>query len=277
MKKQNNHISDEQLSKYFDDEVSQSEQEIIGEHFNECQYCRARLKKFQQLHTIAQKSGELEPERDLWLAIENQMDLLDKEDTNPLAYKKWATAAVIILIVLSGGWWLMDHPLEEGKSDAVAITSVNQFAFDYGLYLSGLENPEIMQRFNEGYSKHTVEAAEMVDSTALPARFSLADKLPEGMSVISTYLLESACCQCNQFTLEHDGQQITVFQQPQKHPAEFTGYHKQHAKIDSADCSRVDAGEHTALTFDAGDSKYVVVGKKNDPMLTTVMHRLSGH
>lgn len=108
-------------------------------------------------------------------------------------------------------------------------------------------------------------------------RKQVFSNLPPSLSMESVYLLDSACCKCLQITLKHDGQQITIFQQPKKHPAEFTGYHIKHTKVDSADCSKVEAKDHTALTFDSGEAKYVVVGKQNDPIMATIMHRLANN
>lgn len=275
MKKQHNHISDKSLSKYFDDKITASEQDQIEAHLKRCSYCRNRLQQFQQLRTIAQKSADPEVNRNLWAAIENQLDLQDKDGSLSFNYKKWGAAAAIVLLILAGGWWIAGPSFSDMNPEDVETTTVNQFAFDYGLYLSGLDNPEIMQRFNEGYKRHKVARGGAVDSSAFQARRSFINRLPREISVVSTYLLESACCQCNQFSLEHDGQQITVFQQPKKHPAEFTGFHKKHAKIDSTDCSKVEAGSHMALAFDSGDSKYVVIGSRQDPMVPRLMDRLS--
>jgi len=276
MKKQNNHISYERLSKYFDGEIAAPEQKTIEEHLRHCSFCSRGLRQFQELHTIAEQSTDPKLTRDLWSDIEHQINLRNKDEYSSFTFKKWMVAAAISVIMLAGGWWLAGEFFDGVKShNAASVTYVNQFAFDYGLYLSGLDNPKIMKRFNEGYKKQTVETKGTVDSTALQARNRLIKRLPREISVMSTYLLESGCCQGNQFILEHDGQKVTVFQQPQKHPSEFTGYHKKHAKIDTADCSRVDAGDHTALEFDSGESKYVVVGRKNDPMLAAIMHRLT--
>ncbi len=277
MMKTHNHISDERLSKYFDGEITAGEQKAIEEHLRHCSYCNRHLHQLQQLHTIVEQSIEPELTRDLWSDIKHQIDLRNEDEYSSFTVKKWMVAAVISLIMLAGGWWLtggLSHGVRLFKS--VSVTDVNQFAFDYGLYLSGLENPEIMQQFNKGYNRQQAENGEMVDSAVLQARNNLINSLPRDISVVSIYLLESGCCQCNQYTLEYNGQQITLFQQPKKHPAEFTGYHKKHTKIDTADCSRVDAGDHTALAFDSGESKYVVVGRKNDPMLAAIMHRLTG-
>jgi len=275
MKKRNNHISDVGLSKYFDGEMTASEQQEIEEHLNQCSYCRSRLHQFQQLHALTQQSADPKPEQDLWVPIENKIDLLNEGVSNSLTYKKWLAGAAVLLIVLVGGWWMVEQSLTGVEPDTATTPYVNQFAFDYGLYLSGLQNPETMKRFNEGYKRHKVELASMAEPTIPGGDTAFLNTLPQGFSIESAYLLESACCQCNQYILEHNGRHITVFQQPKKHPAEFTGFHKKHAKIDSTDCSKVETDSHVAYTFDSGDSKYVVVGKQQDPMVPRIMNQLA--
>jgi len=268
MKTENNHITDQRLSRYLDNEVQVSEHGTMENHLSECEYCRERLRKFRQLREVSRRRQASTMQRDLWPSISSQIDLLGQETRSYSRYKKWIAAAAMVLIVLLGGWAFMGDQFQASRQQVQSSTAVNQYAFDYGLYLSGLTSPKFMQRFNAGYNRQPADSI-------ISQSGQLMTKLPQGFSVISTYLLESACCTCTQFKLQHNGQEITVFKQPKKHPAEFTGFHKKHAKIDSSDCSKVEAGDHLALTFDSGDSKYVVVGNRQDPMVTTVMHRLN--
>lgn len=275
MKEQNNHISDKRLSAYFDDEIPASEKKSIERHLNECGYCQNRLDQFNQLHEISQQGPEPVLQRDLWTSIDSQIDSLPNTEVPSASYKKWIAAAAIILITLAGGWLLLEEKIGAMEQDSPTDTSVNQYAFDYGLYLSGLDNPDIMKKFNDGYKRKKVELAGMAESSTVQADSAVLKNLPQGFSLESAYLLESACCQCRQYTLQRNGKQITVFQQPKKHPAEFTGYHQKHATINSSDCSKIETKKHTALSFDAGNSKYVVVGSSQNPMLPAVMHQLN--
>lgn len=274
MKKQNNHISDEQLSEYFDREVSSSTREEMEKHLENCEYCCNRLNHYKQLREISRQKPEPKLKRDLWPSINSQIDLLDDQEEPPRNYKHWTAAAAVLLVVLTAVWMLLEKPFGGMAEDPQTTETVNQYAFDYGLYLSGLENPALMQQFNNGYKRQEVTLAGANDVATSRPDTNLINSLPKSFSMKSMHLLESACCQCNQYTLEHNGQQITIFKQPKKHPAEFTGYHQKHVTIDSTDCSKIEADGYTALSFDSGDSKYVVVGKRQDPMLPEVMHRL---
>lgn len=278
MKKHNNHISDERLSKYFDGEIPASDQKDIEKHLEECGYCSNRLARYRKLREISGKNPNPELKRDLWPSINSQINVLDDQKKSVKNYKQWAAIAVMLLIVLTGSWMLLGEPFGAMDEDPQTAETVNQYAFDYGLFLSGLQNSELMQQFNNGYKRQEVTLAGANDVSTSRPDTNLINSLPKSFSIESRYLLESACCQCNQYTVEHNGQQITIFQQPKKHPAEFTGYHQKHATIDSTDCSKIETDDYTALSFDSGDSKYVVVGKRQDPMLPEVMHRLqNGH
>lgn len=275
MKKKNNHISDELLSEYLDNEVPEAECKDIEKHLGSCDYCRDRLGKFRQIREVSRQRPEPTIGRDLWTSIESQIDSLDKKTSTDNRFKKSISVIAIVLIVVAGGWMLAGNQFRASEQKIPSPATVNQYAFDYGLYLSGLSNPQLMQQFSKGYNRHKVKAVAGGDSVALKIRSELLGRLPKGFSMKSIYYLESACCRCTQFTLQHAGKEITVFKQPKKHPAEFTGYHQKHATIDSSDCSKVEAENHMALTFDAGDSRYVIVGSRRDPMLSTVMHKLN--
>lgn len=275
MKKQNGHISEERLSLYFDDEITVFEKKVIEQHLQECDYCRRRLAEINQLHEIVRQSPEPLLKKDLWASINNQIESSPSREHSWGNYKKWVAAAAIVLLALTGGWWLLGEQFNVIEKDSLPITSINQYAFDYGFYLSGLDSPELMKQFNNGYKRQKIELAGMTESSDIRKGLALLNNLPQNFFLESAYLLESACCQCQQFTLKHNEKQITVFKQPKKHPAEFTGFHKKHTKIDSTDCSKVETEHYMALTFDSGDSKYVVVGEQQDPMVPKIMNQLT--
>lgn len=275
--KQNSHISDERLSRYLDDEISASEKPVIEKHLKECECCRNRLEQFDFLHEAILRSPEPAMGSDVWASINNQIDSSVKTNEQKSRYKRWVAVAAVFLVVFTSGWLALGQQFNGFLAGPETTAFVNPFAFDYGLYLSGLNEPELMQQFNEGYKRQRVKLEEAVSALGLQSDSRVFSNLPPSLSMESVYLLDSACCKCLQITLKHDGQQITIFQQPKKHPAEFTGYHIKHTKVDSADCSKVEAKDHTALTFDSGEAKYVVVGKQNDPIMATIMHRLANN
>lgn len=260
---------------YFDEEVSKSEKHKIEKHVDQCEFCRNRLHQFQSLRSITHKGADPRPNRDLWPPIREQINEMDKNTSEPFIFTNRIITVLAVITVLAGSWLITGSFTSDQKSESNTPHFVNQFAFDYGLYLSGLENPDLMNDFNRGYKRYE---ANIMDSLESDRHNRLLSKLPQHISVVSKYLLTSACCYCNQYTLEHNGKQVTIFQQPKKHPVEFSGFHKEHAEIEGKNCSKIEAENHTALAFESGDSKYVVVGKKNDPVLSTIMHRITeGH
>lgn len=274
-----NHVTDKTFSRYLDNKISNAEKADLKHHFNGCRRCRNRLNLLKVLHKSVQQIPEPAMKRDVWASVEREISASNRSKKHHSRYSRWLMAAAVLLILITGGWLLPDNPYKgfltgcESKITAYA----NPYAYDYGLYLSGLENPPSMRQFNEGYQRQKVDMEEAVSSLDLSKRSEVWQNLPEDFSIESVYLLDSACCKCMQINLEYDDQRITIFQQPEKHPLEFTGYHQKHMEIESTDCSVVSGENHDALTFIAKDAQYVVVGEQNDPMLATLMDRLSHH
>lgn len=274
---QSDHLSDEDISRYLDDSLSADRRQQVEHHLRTCESCEQRFRQFQYIQKSARQQTAPTLNKNLWAAVRNRVEISEVKDPVDFSFSflKQAAVVLIVLLIAAGVGIISNNYLNTPSTSTNSGNKVNQFAFDYGLYLSGLEEPSGLESFVNGYNRTPITIERVFSEYSSRYSLDLYKKLPREAKVDSAFTLESACCHCLQFVIHYGDNRIAVFQQPRKHPAEFTGFHKKHTKRDSLNFITVDAGNYRAYSMESGQSQYVMIGKRNDPMLTSLLKRLS--
>jgi len=275
MKEQNNpHISDEQLSRFLDNELNPDSRQSLENHLKTCDFCSNRMEQFKLVRKNIYQYQKRELPSHIWHNIKHDIQPSEIEKTTFFlsnTFNKLSAAAVILIIMLVGFLLVSQstrHGIFSGCTRMAAVQDTS--AIDYGLYLTGLNQPAVMNRFVKTYNRKPVSVTHFINNESNKSYLTPLKNL--GAELGTAYLLSNNSIQIN---LNHSNGQITVFKQPIDHPLRFSGYKMNDTKIDSTECTKVESDQHEALMFHSQEVQYVVIGQKQDPMLTAVFDQLT--
>lgn len=274
------HIPDEQLSAYFDGELSPEEKALVERHVAACTDCRKRLAALETMRRTVLAVSDTPVSDALWDRIERALP--EKEAERPRKARltslytwrmqQWAVAAVL-LIAIAAGALLVVTTSETGPETAYR-EAADPYGFDYGLYLAALTEPARMEQFDATYNRQQISLQEALIAAHVPADRNLVADIPAGLDLKAVYVLTSAATQSMQVTYRHDRAEIAVFRQPKGYPVLFAGYEIEPVAISGKQCLMVDDGTYCAITFATEQAQYVVIGRRDDLIVAQVIDEL---
>ncbi len=269
------------LSAYYDDELSSGQRTAVAEHLAGCDDCARELEGFRNLSTLAEGLAHPEPPTHIWQQLEEQLDGDDARstaspagrvrddavNTRPAgpAVRRWgwtrkpvvrfglAMAAAVLIAVgwLSSANWF--------KHDAD-----HQIAAVFGAYLEEFRrDPHAAQQILlTKYEGQAVDAEQAIHT--LGYRPVVANGMPEGYSVESTYVIKMPCCICVQCLCKRsDGTTIAIFEHDDEEPDWFGDRPETEAICNGKRCSIVDLGDRIAATWRHDKRHITVVGMRD--------------
>jgi len=264
----------ELLSAYFDDELSSDERTAVAEHLADCEQCSAELAKFERLSGMARELATPMPPAQIWSQLERQLGGTRNEERvqpsrhlSPWSHsiQRMVAVAATILVTAGLGWW--GYSTWSSHGDHAGFTA------EFGHYLDEFaRDPAMAQRFLLAkYEGRAVDAQQAVRQVGY--RPAVADGVPEGYSVESTYVMKMPCCTCVQCLCNRtDGTTIAIFEHDDEETREWFGDRPQgSASCNGTICSLVELDQRIAASWKRDKRHLTVVGLRNVAELTDLV------
>jgi len=255
----------ELLSAFHDDEHSLDERAAVAEHLAGCHDCTRELQRFRSLSAVAKGLVHPEPPTDMWRQLEEQLDAgqASRSQRTTIPYRAaWtrkpavrlglAVAAAVVIIV---GWF--------GSSNWSEHDANRQVAAIFGGFLDEFQHDPhaAQQELVAKYDGQAVNAEQAVHTVGY--RPAVANGMPDGYSVQTTYATRMPCCTCVHCLCKRDdGTMIAVFEHDDA-PDWFGDRPESKAICNGTQCSIVDLGNRLAATWRRGKQYITVVGAKD--------------
>ncbi len=274
------HISAEHLTALFDDELPPDEAAEVRRHVTSCAECLETLADMERTRQAAQMLPDYPVSDEVWHRIEGRLpqkarviSLFSRVSFFSRPVRQWAMAAAVVVAIAIGALIATGSlgPFSERGPATVQHRATNPLAFDYGLYLAALTEPVRMQQFVAKYNRRQVTLQQALAALDVPVEEKLLAEVPAGLDLKAVYVLDNACCQSVQVTYQHNGSEVILFRQPKGLPVQFAGYEIEPAAVGGKHCLMVDSGRYCAITFSTEQAQYVVIGRRDDPMVAQVI------
>lgn len=267
------HISAARLGAYHDGELSPPDAADVTAHTASCDACRARLEQLDRLERLTSALPEPQPASDLWPGIQAAFASHDTPGaSSPWRSPAWRyAAAAAVIAILIGGLAVLGPPKGIFQTP---VQTAELFGFDYGPFLTGLNEPAKMAQFERTYRRREVSIEEALSMADMPVDRDLLERIPAGLDLKAVYVLSTQAARAVQISYGHNGSEISVFRQPEGLPVRFAGYRIEAAAVGSTKCLMVDTGRYCAITFSSRDAQYVVIGRNDDMEVARVIDEL---
>lgn len=269
------HISAAQLAAYHDGQLAHADADRVRAHASYCDECRDQLEAMDRVDRAVLTLDEPKPTRDLWPGVEAALGSHRAPMRSAMFLlrspaRRWAAAAVVAAMLIGG--LLALGPLQN-VLHAPGQTA-ERFGFDYGSFLTGLNQPDKMERFERAYQRRQLTIEEALSAVDVSVDRDLLERIPAGLDLKAVYILSNQTARAVQISYARSGSEISVFKQPEGLPVRFAGYRIEPAAIGSKKCLMVDTGRFCAITFSADDGQYVVIGRNDDMRVARLIDEL---
>ena len=267
------HITAEQLSAFFDGELTPGDAAIVERHVAECTECLEELSAMERTRRAMHMLPTPPASENLWDRIEGALP--KKAPLIPLftqPVQRWAVAAALLVAVAIGT--LVVNPLglvPEIGPFASHSEEAASFGFDYGLYLAALTEPDRMEQFEARYKPAKASLRDALAAVGIPVGEGSLGAVPEGFELKSVYVLSDASTKSMQMTYRHKGSEITVFRQPKGYPIQFAGYQLEPVVIGGKQCLMAHDGNYCAITIATEKTQHVIIGHRDDVMVAQLI------
>ena len=256
----------ELLSAYYDDELTSGQRTAVAEHLAGCDECAHELEGFRRLSALAERLAQPEPPARIWQQLEAQLDAASGTEherstfrdgrlwtRQPMVRLGLATAAAILIAV---GWF--------GSRSWFEHSGHHQMAAVFGQYLDEFaRDPAAAQQLLLAQYEGQAADAEQVLRT-VGYRPAVADGMPEGYSVESTYVMKMPCCTCVQCVCTRsDGTTIAIFEHDDEDPNWFGDRPGTEAICNGKRCSIVELDNRIAASWKQGKRYITVIGARD--------------
>ncbi|MDC0936959.1 zf-HC2 domain-containing protein [Pirellulales bacterium] len=212
----------ERLSAFIDNELSDAEHHDVLIHLETCPACAASVEFAETLSQEARQLADPVPPADLWASIESALQDEPTPTLHPvykwtkrlaLPTRSWSLAASILILAAAGMW--ASHGLwGEHRHESMAA--------DFDVYLAkfAVDPVQANETLFATYDGQpiTVEAAEKHLGYVPLA----SHRAPAGFSVEQTFALDMPCCRCSLSVCRRsDGSVMTVLEHLDPQPIWF--------------------------------------------------------
>jgi hypothetical protein len=259
----------ERLSAYFDDELAPDEQQAVASHWRDCPECAAELSSFQQLSNLAAELPLLDPPPETWARVEHELWPPAQLAREPLSQRFSRTlrglALAVTLLLMVGATWFGYSWFTHDDHEA--------FTAEFGEYLEKFQrDPAEAQEFLLGmYKGDRTDPNLAIELVGY--RPAVADGLPTGYSIESTYVMKMPCCTCFQCVcVRDDGTTMIVFEHNDEETEEWFGNRPETRKeCAGKQCTLVQLDEGIAATWKRNGRHITVVGIWDDDELSRLV------
>jgi hypothetical protein len=250
------------LSAFYDDELAADEQTAVAGHLGACADCARELAGFQSLSVLAETEAHPEPPPHIWQQLESQLDADGVRGfersaffhrlgwvSKPAARFGWAVAAAVLIAVAWLGYANWSPRGEQKLADV------------FGRYLEAFrDDPGAAHHILlANYQGLAVDAEQAVHTVGY--RPVVADGMPEGYSIESTYVMKMlyvTCVKC--LCKRSDGSSIAIFEHDDQDLDWFGDLPTTQAFCNGRPCSVVDLDNRLAASWQHENRQITVVG-----------------
>ena len=254
----------ELLSTFYDGELLSDKQTAVAEHLKGCHDCARELEEFRCLSDLAEGLTHPAPAAQLWHQIEEKLAVKHSAKSQRPAFLNWlgwtrrpvlrfvlpAAAAILIAV----GWfgyrtWFEHH-------------GDHQFAAVFGQYLEEFRvDPHAAQEILLAkYQGQVVDPRQTVQTVGY--RPAVADGMPDGYAIESTYVMKMPCCTCVQSICKRrDGTTIAIFEHDDEEMRQwFSNRPEISANCNGVRCRLVELDDRIAASWKRGKRHMTVIG-----------------
>ncbi|HRX80685.1 MAG TPA: zf-HC2 domain-containing protein, partial [Pirellulaceae bacterium] len=242
----------ELLSAYFDDELASEKRTAVSEHLAGCDKCSTELAGFERLSDMARGLYTPMPPPQMWSQLEQQLEeeqiaqkvqLTNRRPRQFFSVQRLVAVAAALFVAFGLGWF--------GYSTWIGHDEHDGFTAEMGHYLEEFHrDPAAAQQFLLAkYEGQAVDAQQAVNLVGY--RPAIADGMPEGYSVETTYVMKMPCCTCVQCLCKRsDGSTIVVFEHDDEEAKEWFGDRPEmSASCSGKQCSLVELDDRIAASW----------------------------
>lgn len=256
----------ERISAYYDGELPADSRTAVEAHLATCEDCARELEKFRQLSDLSKELTHPEAPAHIWRQLEEQLGLDDRArskrparlDGLGLNRKRLlqvgvAIAVVTLIVVVHLTYKTFSH-----------VSRDEQFALVFRQYLKEFrDNPQAAQQILLGkYDGQAVRAERAARFVGY--RPAVAGGMPEGYSVVSTYVMKMPCCTCVQCLCQRrDGTAVVIFEHDDEEPNWFGNRPERKAVVSDHQCSIVELDDRFAASWQRGKRQMTIVGLRD--------------
>jgi hypothetical protein len=249
----------ELLSAYYDDELPSNQRIAVAEHLAGCGECARELEGFRRLSALAEGLTQPESPAHIWQQLDRQLDVESRTAherptfRQPAARLGLAAAAAILIAV---GWFgsktWFEHAAHH-QMTAVFAQYLDEFARD----------PEAAQQILLAkYDSQKVDVEQVARTVGY--RPIVAEGMPEGYSIESTYVMKMPCCDCVECLCKRsDGTTIAIFEHDDEDPEWFGDRPETEAICNGTSCTMVELDNQLAARWKQGQRHITVIGARD--------------
>ncbi|MCA9150394.1 MAG: zf-HC2 domain-containing protein [Planctomycetales bacterium] len=266
----------DQLSAYYDHELSADAQATMARHLSECEACAAELMAFSRVSREVRRMPQPTVPDTVWGRIAENLSPLNVSSTTvaPQITRRGTLApggpwrqlvlAASILLILSGGLWMARGVRNTGMNHPGKHEHGQEFVATMDHYLQQLTHDPIgaEQFLLSQYSGQTVAADKAVELVGY--RPAVAAGLPQGYSLASTTVLKMPCCTCVKAVCRRqDGSTLVLFEHDDEKTEWFGERPSNMAICGDRECCLVELDSSIAATWKRGSRSVTAVGARN--------------
>jgi len=259
----------EHLSAYYDDELAPDKRSAVADHLANCESCVRMLEEYRELSALSAALTHPTPPHNSWQQLEVKLAVEEGKCSTRLTYVDWlswarrpllrlaiATAATIVL----GAGWIAYHSGSEyvghRKMAAVFEEYLERFPHD----------PMAAQQFLlVNFEGKVLDAMRAIPEVGY--RPAIADGVPDGYTIESTYVIKMPCCSCVKCLCKRsDGTTLAIFEHSQEGEEEanwFGNRRKTRANCNGTPCNLIQLNDRMAASWKRGQRYVTAIGVRD--------------
>ncbi len=250
----------EMLSAYFDGELDLAKQRPIAKHLKQCSRCATQLAGYSKLAKLANELPVPIAPKDGWSELAPLLDAPTTPATHVAASKptfmskpRALALAATILIVVGAGWFGYRMWAPEHMHTAMLGHYIEEFQRD----------PAAAQQLLLAQYPSEAVVAEMVVQR-VGYRPAVADGMPRGYAIESTFVMEMPCCTCVQTLCKRtDGSTLVVFEHNDENAKWLGKRSSTMASCAGKSCCITKLDSQIAATWKRGKRHMTLIGAKD--------------
>ena len=249
------------LSAYVDEELSLDSQAQVSQHLKTCSACADEVASFQSLSRATAELSPPELPATVWRNVEAQLDaetavtLGQPEKPVRAAAFRWASIAALLLVAVTLG--IVAYHSWDGHVH-------HELAADFSEYLDVFqERPgDAHLVLVNKYAGKTVELDEA--HVQLGYRPTLADGLPNGYTIQTSFVMDMPCCKCiKTICKRNDGGTLAIFEHDDEQPIWFGDRSSIQAECGGESCVLTQMDSQIAVSWQQGSRHLTVIGARD--------------
>ena len=266
----------ELLSDYYDNELCEEDRQHVEAHLKTCDRCAESLAAFESLSLLAGKLSAPTPPAGMWGELEARLQeksqeagsvVLSEEKHRPPFrwYRKYSRVIAVAILLLAVGVGYLNFAGKGHGTHHHADGVFNQ-------YLTAFEkNPDSAQQILLKHYQHNPVQPQQA-ARLLGYQPVIAQSVPAGYEVQSSYVMKMPCCTCLQTVCKRkDGSCIVIFEHDDETPEWFEGQPKIKATCNGEKCCLVNLDQDIAASWQHGKRHITVIGIRDVNEVNTLV------